>query len=336
MSLTHYPHGLSSFGMPVMGGGMLPLMGGRIAATGDAKVYFVDPANGSDGNTGLSPDRALDTVSAALALTVDKSGDTIYLLNDGNTSGTSREDTTITWSNDNVHLVGLCSGSMISQRARIGPTSAQSTTVTPMITVSGSGCYFANFSLFEDSTEAADNTCVTVTGARNVFNNVAFMNMGSATASTAATRAGSNVLDIQGDENFFKHCYIGLDTIARTAANNSVKFSTSAERTMFEDCFFPMRATNAGVIFVYADTSNAIDRFALFKNCMFHNATNSGGTSLTEVCNIHASVNGSIIMQNTHFFGADKWEDTSSTNLILNMPIVDAADVTGGEFIAAT
>ncbi len=336
MSLTHYPHGVSSWGMPVMGGGMLPLMGGRIAATGDAKVYWVDPANGSDGNSGFSPDKALDTVSAAYDRTVDKSGDTIYLLNDGNTSGTSREDATITWSNDNVHLVGLCSGSMISQRARIGPTSAQSTTITPMVTVSGSGNYFANFSLFENSTEAADNTCVTVTGSRNVFNNVAFMNMGSGTASTSATRAGSNVLDIQGDENFFKHCYVGLDTIARTDANNSVKFSTSAERTIFEDCFFPMRATAATPIFVYADTSNAIDRFALFKNCMFHNAVKSSGTELTEVCNIHANVNGAIIMQNTHFFGAAKWEDTASTNLILNMPIVDAVDVTGGEFLTAT
>ena len=131
MGMTHFPHGVSSFGMPVMGGGMLPLMGGRIAATGDAKVYFVDPANGSDGNTGLSPDKALDTVSAAFALTVDLSGDTIYLLNDGNTSGTSREDSTITWSKDNVHLVGLCAPTMISQRARISPSSGNTTVVSP-------------------------------------------------------------------------------------------------------------------------------------------------------------------------------------------------------------
>ena len=87
MGLTHFPHGLSSFGLPMTGGaGTIPLMGGRIANSGDQKIYWVDPANGSDGNNGLSPDKAMNTVSAAYAKTVDKSGDTIYLLNDGNTS----------------------------------------------------------------------------------------------------------------------------------------------------------------------------------------------------------------------------------------------------------
>ena len=98
MTITPYPHGISSFGSPVFG----LLMGGRIAATGDAKHYFVDPANGTDGNNGLSPEKAMATVSAAYAKTVDKSGDVIHLLNDGNTSGSSVEDATITWSNDNT------------------------------------------------------------------------------------------------------------------------------------------------------------------------------------------------------------------------------------------
>jgi len=47
---TNFPHGVSSYGLPVLGGsGILPLLGGS------AKVFFVDGANGSDGNNGKTP-----------------------------------------------------------------------------------------------------------------------------------------------------------------------------------------------------------------------------------------------------------------------------------------
>ena len=70
----------------------------------------VDPARGSDGNKGTF-ERPLATVTKAYSLTTDKSGDVVYLMNDGNTSGTSRDTATIAWANDNVHLIGLCAPS---------------------------------------------------------------------------------------------------------------------------------------------------------------------------------------------------------------------------------
>ena len=129
-------------GVPVMGNGMLPLMGGNISATGEQKNYFVDPANASNnGGDGLFPSSALNQVSAAEGKCRDKSGDTIYLLNDGNTTGTSREDSTIPWDKDNVHLVGLCAAT-VNQRARISPNSTQTSVVTPQLLVSGNGNIF--------------------------------------------------------------------------------------------------------------------------------------------------------------------------------------------------
>ena len=76
MPATNFPHGITSFGMPVFGGGglTLPLMGGK------GKVFYVDPSYGSDGSTGLSANLAMDSVSAAYAKTVDKRGDIIYLM----------------------------------------------------------------------------------------------------------------------------------------------------------------------------------------------------------------------------------------------------------------
>ncbi len=266
MSITPYPHGLSSFGSPV--NGFLPVMGGRIAGTGDAKIYFVDPANGTDGNNGFSPDQAMKTISAAYAKTVDKSGDVIHLLNDGNTSGSSVEDATITWSNDNVHLVGHCAPTILSQRARIVWQGAS--VVTPLIDVTGNGNSFWNVSIIEETTEdEVASIGVRVTGARNYFHNVAIMSMVN---TNTGDEAGSSVLKISGgSENTFRGCYIGVDTSARDAANANVEFESSATRNAFFDCVFPMFADGTDPVFVEASTSGDIDRWVLFERCKFIN-----------------------------------------------------------------
>ena len=48
MGFTNYPNGITSFGIPVVGGAEMPLTG---------KHFFIDPVNGNDGNTGLSVER---------------------------------------------------------------------------------------------------------------------------------------------------------------------------------------------------------------------------------------------------------------------------------------
>lgn len=294
-----------------MGGALtLPVMGGN-----GAQVFFVDPANGSDSNDGTAPDRALDTVSAAYAKTVDKRGDVIYLLNDGNTSGTARESATITWAKDNTHLIGLCAPSFISQRARISPPSGQSTIVTPQLTVSGDGCVFANISLFEGTSEdSVASECVRVTGSRNYFYNVAMMNMGDATNGHSGDEAASCHLKINGGgENIFVNCYIGLDTAARSTTNANVELIGATTRNIFRDCIFPAYADNAGVLFVKIDGSGDIDRYVIFDRCIFVNADNSAATAMTGGMDVHASAGGHVIVKDCMLVGATDWEAADST-----------------------
>jgi len=57
MALTNFPNGITSFGVPVIGGiGGIPFSG---------NWYFVDPVNGADGNDG-SADYPLATLYAAI------------------------------------------------------------------------------------------------------------------------------------------------------------------------------------------------------------------------------------------------------------------------------
>jgi len=325
---TNFPSGVGSYNVPVV-------PSGYFGST--SKVFFVDGATGSNGNDGRTPKKALATVTKALSLCTDKAGDVIYLLNDGNTSGTSRDTATIAWSLDNTHLVGVCAQTMVNQRARISPPTTASAVVTPQLTVSGNGNSFTNISFVESTAEAADSTCISVTGSRNYFNNVAMLNMLDGTGTSAADRAGSDVLSINaGEENTFDSCYIGADTTARGAANASVRFAGQAARNTFRDCFFAMRADAASPLFIDAASANDIDRWAYFKNCMFHNAVNSSGTELSEVASVSATVNGTIILDYCTFIGAAAWEATASTNVWLNMPIPDPADAAGGEALPHT
>jgi len=283
-------------GVPVSGAGMLPLMGGS------GKSFFVDPANGADGNTGRKPTDALATVAAAYALCTDKSGDTIYLLNDGNTSGSARETAALVWAHDNVHLVGLCAPS-INQRSRITPTSA-STDVdayTPFLTVSGHGCIFKNISLVQGN--SADDTAsigILVSGNRNYFENVSVL---TGQHANQGDEAGTANVQITGEENVFEQCYIGTDTVARSAANASVLFGSGntdqAARNIFRNCFFPMFADATSPYFINAPTENDVMRWNSFENCTF---INTGSSTLGEAVNWTAT-SGKLFLKDCAFYG---------------------------------
>jgi len=307
-SFTNFPNGISSLGNPVLPGGV-PIMG----KTG--KAFFVDPARGSDFNKGTSWKEPMATVTAAYDKTTDKAGDVVYLLNDGNTSGTSRDAAAITWSNDNTHLIGLCAPTMISQRARISPPTTATAILTPYLTVSGHGNIFANISLFEGTSEdSVASECVRVTGNRNYFYNVAMMNMGDATNGHSGDEANSCHLKISGgEENTFENCYIGLDTAARSTTNANVELVSSATRNIFKNCMFPAFADNAGVLFVKIDAASDIDRFVLFDGCTFYNAVGSTGTTMTAAMDVHASAGGLVLIKDCFLVGATDWEAADSS-----------------------
>ena len=72
MSLTAFPNGLSSFGVPVMGGASIP------STTG--KYFFVDSVTGSNGNSGLDKDHPVATLAYAITLTTAAKGDVIIVM----------------------------------------------------------------------------------------------------------------------------------------------------------------------------------------------------------------------------------------------------------------
>ena len=101
MSFTNFPNGITSFGVPVFGGGgMGPIFG---------KTYFVDGTNGSDDNPGTF-ETPKATIQAAVTLQIANSsglGDVIYIM-----PGTYAESIYAPTLND-VSLIGTSADSVI-------------------------------------------------------------------------------------------------------------------------------------------------------------------------------------------------------------------------------
>ena len=314
MALTNFPNGISSFGVPV-----LP---GTVPFTG--KAYFVNPATGSDGNDGTSPDLPMATIYGAFSRCVSGNNDVIYLIGNGGTSGTARLSLAIAqtvtstatsgmlaWNKNATHLVGIAAPG-ISSRARISTPTGTYTAATfganTLLTVSGTGCYFANISLVSAfSTGNAAEITTIVSGSYNVFDNCA-IGFGQSPESIAA--ATSRALKVTtGGEQLFNNCYIGGDSFIRsTAANSTIELAGGTARPQFNNCLITMKTSYAGSTHIVGTGNNCISTFVQFKNCLFTNAVDQGSTAIDAVGTFSTvSPNGSILLPGSACTGATKW-----------------------------
>lgn len=273
----------------------------RLGLGTTGNIYYLDPVNGLDTNDGSSPAKAVQTLAQGYALLVSGNNDVLVLIGNGAASGSCRI-TTFTWAKSACHLIGICSPSQISQRARIAnPTTSGLTLTANFFTVSGSGCLFQNLSWFHGAgagqTGIAAGICLTVTGSRNAFINCDIEGMGDTT--TSADTGSRNIkITGTGGENIFSHCNIGLDTVVRTNANYSVELANHTVRNIFEDCTFLIDSSDGNQAIIYAATGG-LDRFVLLKGCIVINSMGSGATALTVAFILSASAGGILVFDST-------------------------------------
>lgn len=296
------------------------------------QVLFVRPSTGSDSNSGKKPTQALKTMGQAHTLMTADKNEVVYLLSESNTaaSTTDYRSTTLTWSKDLTHVVGVCAPCKVSQRSRIAQLST-ATGVDPLVTVSADGASFRNFQLFHGVADATSLVAMNVTGTRNYFENVHIAGMGDATMVT--TNAAS--LKITGGaENVWKECVIGLDTIARdNTSKGEIWCDTAATRNMFDDCLIQAYVSHASYVFVTIEDSTAIDRWLWFRNCLFMSKSTNKTIDVAEVFGIPASISqGAIVLQDCAVMndgGAPVWTAGTEGIIWANMPAAGTATAGG-------
>lgn len=276
----------SQFGMPLFGVAGLPAFTGNF--------YWVDAANGSDGNTG-GPQDPLKTLSQALSKATAGNNDVVMF------SGTVTLSATLAWNKNRTHLVGLGPDARIS----VANVAATSGAFSPLVNVTGSGCLFRNFTSISGIAQAAAQVNWAEAGGNNSYDGVKFNQVGHA---TAAAQAGNRALTIASTGNTFANCAIGGDQVVRaTNANVTVTFLATAGDNAFNSCVFAMWSSIAGNQHVSA-AATTMSGYTTFTNCAFvNNLQGAGGTALTAAFALNAAAGGvALLTGSTASVGATK------------------------------
>ena len=138
MSLTNFPNGVSSFGVP----SGLPMTYGT--------YYFVNADTGSDMNDGLSRDTPFLTLDKAVDSATTNKDDVIVL----STNGSHQITEMLAISKSRVHLMGDTFGRMYGQRAKINYADAIATADAFAVKNTGVGNTFTGIKFLNNNTDA--------------------------------------------------------------------------------------------------------------------------------------------------------------------------------------
>jgi hypothetical protein len=265
--------------LPRIGGvSVLPNLPPFLAFT-QGKVWHVKPASGNDAYSGSHPSGAFKTLAKALASATANQNDIVLLYAESNTSAntTDYQATQLNWNKDLVHLIGIGSGVSMSSRSRIAPASAYAN-AAPIMTVSANGCYFANLSIYMGVASVAPLGALSVTGARNRFDNCHILGMGATTNDVA----GAYSLLLSGAEECeFHGCTIGSDrTPLGAAANSQIKFAATAKNILFKDCRIRLCSVHATNTLYVRAAAGSLDGTVVFQNCLCINSQSRTGSNL--------------------------------------------------------
>lgn len=320
---------MSTFGDQLFQFGGVPVasgIGGLIlAASQDANVYWIHPANSSasDDNDGLTPETALKTLSRAQTMMTANQNDVAILL--GNSSASSdniiSEATQLVWSKNLTHIIGTAYN-RVGQRCSIRQTNSD---IANFVSVTAAGCVFANFHVLSDDDTNEAEIAWTDSGQRNAYYNLHIYAGANLGASNPRDDGGTRDLKLVGNggEHYFEACTIGGDTAERGAAVANIEFASLTTRNKFKDCDLILRSDADSPVFIYADSAGTFDRYVIMKGC----TGTCWGTALVEAVNIHVSPGGWLILHDTQFVNALKMEAIASARVYVEA--VDSASSTG-------
>jgi hypothetical protein len=304
---TAFPNGVSSFGIPIMGGQGLTMPG---------TAYFVDSVNGSDGNVGKSLDKPLKTIEKAYSVTKSGNNDVIYVVGNGTAYPLAAA---VTWSNTFTHMVGLTAPIPHGNRARI----TMGADMTSLLTVSGQGNIFSNFQLQHGRGTNTNLDNVIVSSNRNYFCNVG-MN-GPLNATEGAAAYNELTLASGAQDNMFESCTIGEWSTAVSATNGyEIEFKGNNAQTYFKDCMVMTYASDTGHDLVAAAVNLGGEAALVrFEGCTFANMDND--KTLTAA--ITEPTHGIILLKDCAAYNITDWSDTSNAHVYVTMA---AANEAGG------
>lgn len=307
MGFTNFPHGITSFGVPITGGNE-PGVGNEVRLV--TSKTSLDPCYDLMADRRVDGDTIFATFATAYAAMVTGRNDKM-LIYPGNHSLAA--DPAI--AKNMCIFEGTHYGPMFNKRSRLG----MSTAFSPMLTVSGYGNTFKNLYTMH-GTAAADYVGWSISGARNAFYGVHF---GGPMVAAQGGHASYNGVDITGSENYFNGCIFGTNTIERDEATPNVTLGAGTI-TVFDNCIFTCALTDTDPYFVaVANTSGYTNAF--FNNCKFFAFSSNQANKVAVAFTFSGGSSADIVLdQLCTFAGVTKLAASASMKYIW-MPTVFAA-----------
>ena len=289
---------------------------GIAGAVNQGNVFFVRPHSGSTGADGRSPQTAVKTLAAALALCTANQNDVVYLMAESNTAGntTDYQSVALDWNKDSVHLIGVNDGSFLGQRSRISNLSTATAIVGGLFKVSANNCLIQGLEIFQgqaSTNPTGASIAVLVSGQRNTIVNCQISGIGHAELDDATSRS----LSVTGAENYFSNCYIGSDTIIRATATSEVDCANA--RNIFDGCFIESY-TSLSTFKGLTITSSTVGRFVMLRNCLVAAVQNITSAVAPTGGMIHGAVSGCTYVYNSAFAGYAAVSTLDDANIFLN------------------
>ena len=258
MALTSFPNGISSNGVPLLGGG-LPATSG--------KYFFVDATNGNDGNDGQSWDSAVKTIAQAYSLVTTNKDDVIVL----STNAAHELTAMLDISKNRVHFVGDVHGRLYGQRARINYADGVATADAFAVKNTGVGNTFTGIKFLNNNTDAQVVATVGEGGEYAVYRNCEFYNSCDLDSNTEAE------LVCNGDSAQFYDCTFGslADAVSGDKVRPAVLLTKATVATgkvsrdvLFDGCRFWKQAGGTTTAFVKGAATD-VERIMEFHDCQF-------------------------------------------------------------------
>ena len=212
------------------------------------------------------------TIASAYASTTSARNDTVYVA-----PSTYSLTSIITWANSNTHLIGLQNGKY-ANGVLVAQTSA--TSLNNMLTVSGSNNTFENIHFRHGvGTQAANLTCLLVTGDGNHFKNCWFE---APCDNSVADLSTFRTVSLAGANNTFENCHFGGTWVPLSAAGALLEYTNTTYEATFINCVFNCWIDATTPTMIYVKTGKA-SMMQFYKNCQFYAMSTNQAYDMAEL-----------------------------------------------------
>ena len=278
MAFSRFPHGISSMGVPVIPGLDWGIGLGNVYwlvnSTADSNPYYAQLKSKVDSST------IFTTLNAAHTACTTGQGDTIFV-----TPGVYTMTAEMDFTKSHINVIGT-----------YGPNN--------QLTYSSGRDMHA--CTFYTVTEAVANL-VHVTGYRNNFYGLSFVNAGAAATNLCAVKIGGLASSNTSYSNYFNRCTFHgcMSTSQNTTENCSIMISSGSSNYMFEDCIIGQntyggdRATTYQGHVYYCGTGDSgstagyATQNGVWRNCIFLSRTATAGIVPVIRIGDHSAAHGS-------------------------------------------